>query len=239
MSRNNQKPPYRNPSGHKLFTEALPAELAKLFTEEHLASAVRTFSLVGFTGELGAGKDEAGRAVSMHLGHARFAFGDALKRMLQQGLGLTHEQVHGSQQQKAEPIDWLDGLVTPRRMMQTLGTEWGRDLIHPDLWVLALRRELETHLINRRLNAVVTDVRFENEASMIRELGGVIIHVRRPKPKKPWWQRLFSREHRSERPPKVRPGDFVVQNIGTVEDLHRAVLEVVQQPLLDQGANGG
>ena len=175
----------------------------------------------------------------MHLGHARFAFGDALKRMLQHGLGLTHEQLHGTQAQKAEPIDWLDGRVTPRRMMQTLGTEWGRDLIHPDLWVLALRRELETHLTRRRLNAVVTDVRFENEASMIRELGGVIIHVRRPKPKKPWWQRLFSREHRSERPPKVRPGDFVVQNIGTVEDLHRAVLEVVQQPLLDQGANGG
>ena len=238
MSRNNQKPPYRNPSLSVTLTEFFPENLRKILTAEQLEGGTATYSLVGFTGELGSGKDTAGEALTK-IGHTRFAFGDALKRMLKHGLGLTQEQLHGTQAQKAEPIDWLDCEVTPRRMMQTLGTEWGRDLIHPDLWVLALRRELETHLIRRRLNAVVTDVRFENEASMIRELGGVIIHVRRPKPKKPWWQQLFSREHRSERPPKVRPGDFVVQNIGTVEDLHRAVLEVVQQPLLDQGANGG
>lgn len=230
MSQHNQKPPP--------FVAALPPELAKMFTEEQLAGATQTFSLVGFTGELGAGKDEAGRALHT-LGHTRFAFGDALKRMLEFGLGLTHEQLHGSQAQKAEPVEWLDGLITPRKMMQTLGTEWGRDLIHPNLWVLALRRELMIHLTNSKLNAMVTDVRFENEAKMIRDLGGVIIHVQRPKPKKPRWQSLFSRTHRSERPPKVRQGDFVVQNTGTVEDLHRAVLAIVQQPLIEQGAEGG
>lgn len=215
MSQHNPKPPYRNPS----------------------LSGAATYNLVGFTGELGSGKDTAGEAL-LALGHTRFAFGDALKRMLQ-AIGLTHEHLHGTQQQKAEPIEWLDYEVTPRHMMQTLGTEWGRDLIHPQLWVMIMRRELLTHLVNHRLNAVVTDVRFENEAKMIRDLGGVIIHVQRPKPKKPWWQRLFSRTHRSERPPKVRQGDFVVQNTGTVEDLHRAVLAIVQQPLIEQGAEGG
>lgn len=237
MSHNNQKPPYRNPSLSGTLTEFFPENLRKVFTDEQLQGGTATYSLVGFTGELGSGKDTAGEAL-LKLGHTRFAFGDALKRMLQ-AIGLTHEQLHGTQQQKAEPIEWLDYEVTPRRMMQTLGTEWGRDLIHPRLWVLIMRRDLLKHLVNRRLNAVVTDVRFENEASMIRELGGVIIHVRRPAAKKPWWQRLFSRPHRSERPPKVRPGDFVVQNTGTVEDLHRAVLEIVQRPLLDQGVKGG
>jgi len=63
-----------------------------------------------------------------------------------------------------------------RQMMQLLGTEWGRDLIHPDLWVIAARAQIERF---GDADIVFDDVRFENEAAMIRELGGLIIHVDR------------------------------------------------------------
>ena len=124
MSRNNQKPPYRNPCLSGTLTEFFPENLRKILTAEQLDGGTATYSLVGFTGKLGSGKDTAGEAL-VKIGHTRFAFGDALKRMLKHGLGLTQEQLHGTQAQKAEPIDWLDYEVTPRRMMQTLGTEWG------------------------------------------------------------------------------------------------------------------
>lgn len=216
----------------------LPPELANILSPEQLATATQTFALVGFTGEIGAGKDEAGKALAA-LGFARFAFGDTLKNMLELGLGTPYKNLHGTQAEKAQPIDWLDGKVTARHMLQTLGTEWGRDRIHPDLWVLALKRNLIQYTANGRGLAAVTDVRFENEAAMIRKLGGVIIHIRRAKARKPWWKRIFTRTHRSEIPPKFRPGDYLVQNDGTVEDLHRAVLAIVRQPLTNQGAKSG
>lgn len=189
-----------------------------------------TLVLIGFTGAMGAGKDEAGVALR-RLGFKRFAFADALKDMLEVGLGLNHPQLHGSQREKNTPIDWLDGKTTPRHLMQTLGTSWGRDTIARDLWI----RVLERRLNQSEDLAVVTDVRFENEAKMIRSAGGVIIHIERPplSGKKPWWKRLSwpKRVHPSEVKPKVLAGDFVVQNTGTVADLHRAVTAIVQKPL--------
>jgi CRP/FNR family transcriptional regulator len=58
--------------------------------------------------------------------------------------------------------------------MQTLGTEWGRQCMDADIWVRAwaARAALLT-------SAVADDVRFQNEADMIRNLGGVIIRVMR------------------------------------------------------------
>jgi hypothetical protein len=69
--------------------------------------------------------------------------------------------------------------VTPRHLMQTLGTEWGRACVHPDVWV-----QLWETMANRYLSGgdpvVVDDVRFPNEADMIRSLGGELWSVYRP-----------------------------------------------------------
>ena len=66
-------------------TEFFPENLRKILTAEQLEGGTATYSLVGFTGELGSGKDTAGEALTK-IGHTRFAFGDALKRMLKHGL---------------------------------------------------------------------------------------------------------------------------------------------------------
>lgn len=64
-------------------------------------------------------------------------------------------------------------LVTPRILMQTLGTEWGRKL-NPDCWINVWRSQLPDDGL-----VVVPDVRFDNEADVIRAMGGQIIHVTR------------------------------------------------------------
>jgi hypothetical protein len=48
--------------------------------------------------------------------------------------------------------------VSPRHLMVTLGTEWGRDAVHPDLWVRIWAASLP-----EAAHVVAEDVRFPNE----------------------------------------------------------------------------
>lgn len=80
---------------------------------------------------------------------------------------------------KEAPLGWVDS--TPRKMMQTVGTEWGRDSIDRELWLkVAYRRALEYVAGGARV-IVIPDVRFENEARFIKQMmGGTVIFVTRP-----------------------------------------------------------
>lgn len=62
--------------------------------------------------------------------------------------------------------------LTPRRFMQLLGTEFGRDMIHPDIWVNALFSDY-----NSDYNWIITDVRFPNEILRIKREGGITIRL--------------------------------------------------------------
>jgi hypothetical protein len=65
--------------------------------------------------------------------------------------------------------------VSARHMLRTLGTEWGRQCISPDVWT--------THWLERarrRSFVVVDDVRFVNEAELIHMLGGQVWRITRP-----------------------------------------------------------
>lgn len=86
-------------------------------------------------------------------------------------------------------------LLTPRLLMQLIGTEFGRKMIHPNLWVNALFADY--HCIhcgktpcsashgnvkggNRKLpNWIIADVRFPDEAQVIKDRGGILIRVNR------------------------------------------------------------
>jgi hypothetical protein len=63
--------------------------------------------------------------------------------------------------------------------MQTLGTEWGRDQIHPNLWVNLAKNQYDAD-IRRGEHYVFDDIRFENECCAILELGGLVVRVERP-----------------------------------------------------------
>lgn len=141
-----------------------------------------TARLYGLTGKKRVGKDTAGQAL-VEVGYVKAAFADALKMMLATFLSIRgasedeiYELVEG--QLKEAPTDYLFG-ATPRKAMQTLGTEWGRNCISETLWVDTLREAIENAL-SLGARVVVTDVRFNNEANMIRALGGSVVHITRP-----------------------------------------------------------
>ncbi len=69
--------------------------------------------------------------------------------------------------------------VSFRHLCQTLGTEWGRGCISPDIWIKVWSASAE-NLINDCCELItVPDVRFANEAEAIRALGGEVWWVER------------------------------------------------------------
>ena len=139
-------------------------------------------------------------------------FAGPLKRMLA-SIG-----VDVSDLSKNTPVPFLDGSLTPRVLMQTLGTEWGRSLM-PDLWLRVWQHELD----DRAQVVVVPDVRFDNEAELIRKLCGVIIHIKR----KPTADMLAVPAHVSEAGIKRHKSDIILHNDRGIEKLAALAAQIL------------
>ena len=105
--------------------------------------------------------------------------------------------------------------VSARHMMQTLGTEWGRACIHPDFWVMIARAETQ-RIMNDGGSVVIDDVRFPNEATMIRDLGGELWRIDRPGV-------IYSGDHSSEGGLEDITPDRVIINDGTIDQLKEKI----------------
>lgn len=133
--------------------------------------------IVGFCGQAGAGKTTAALELVTTYDYHRISFADPIRRMLL-AMGLTPADLSVN---KEVPHHLLAG-KTPRAAMQTLGTEWGRDRIDADLW-LRLARHNAVRILDLGHLVVFDDVRFDNEARLIRALGGQVIRIiRRSQP---------------------------------------------------------
>ncbi len=161
--------------------------------------------LIGLTGKAGAGKDSVADILCQDYGFKRTAFALHLKTML-----ASIDWPEPTRQEK-EAIDPRFG-VSWRQAAQRLGTEWARAL-DPDLWV-----KLTKQVISTPGDWVITDVRFENEAKMVRE-NGVLIHVKGREADLKGATKL----HISEQGVPERPEDMFIDNSGTLEVLNTLV----------------
>lgn len=122
--------------------------------------------IVGITGKAGAGKDTVADFLCMYHEFQKQSFAAPLKAALA-SMGFREPALRDDKEKTVPGFDF-----TWREAAQTLGTEWGRAL-DPDIWVkiAALRtRRSDDHV-------VFADVRFENEAAMIRKIGGIVLHI--------------------------------------------------------------
>lgn len=124
--------------------------------------------VIAICGRRTSGKTTAAKYIVEQHRYMRMRFADRLKRMLRDGLGIPEEYIDGYK--KNEPCEELCG-QTARHAMMMLGTEWGRDLIHPDIWVRALYRDMK-QLINYKgcRRFVIDDLRFLSEEVWLRSL---------------------------------------------------------------------
>lgn len=126
--------------------------------------------LIGLCGPEGAGKSLAARLIAAQIpGAVIHPFAAPLKRMIE-ALGVDRKHLYGKPEEKAASL-YLFGGRSARDAMQTLGTEWGRVCVDPEIWVRAWLASLPT------APAIADDLRFQNEADAIKSRGGRIICV--------------------------------------------------------------
>ena len=131
---------------------------------------------------MGSGKTTAAQHLIHDHGFVKIAFADPLKKMtiaLLQCAGMDEEEitarVYGAR--KEETIPLLDR--SSRYLQQVIGTEFGRELVHPDIWIkIAMAAVDQWHELG--FNVVVDDMRFANELEAVRAAGGHPLRIFRP-----------------------------------------------------------
>lgn len=170
---------------------------------------MKPFRIVAMSGAAGSGKDTAASYLAQSRGYATYAFARPLKAALNAMLGWKMEQWDNR--------EWKEGVLpdigkSPRQMAQTLGTEWGRNLVNQDLWLLLGARAAAAARCNGLNGIVFTDCRFDNEAKFIRDMGGLVIQLVRP-------SAAAVNAHASEKPVSPEYINVVLRNDGSIERL--------------------
>lgn len=169
--------------------------------------------VIGVAGVARVGKDAVAKFL-ISTGAARYAysFADPIRSMIHAGFGVDMRSPYW--QSKKEEIIPAFGR-SPRQMMQTLGTEWGRCLVNDQVWILLAQEKL----LNLGPGMVVADVRYDNEAVWIRKMGGTVVHVYRERAEP-------VASHVSEAGVIVEATDRIIHNNGSLEELQHSVREL-------------
>lgn len=151
--------------------------------------------------------------------HRMMSFAEPIKRM-----GLEFFVSLGYEKDEAVALVWAhkEKIVpeinaTPRHVLQTLGTQWGRDCINQNIWLDCMKYRIEKE---QSYGVVIDDVRFLNEAEMIKDMGGEMWKIIRPS--------VVNKEtHVSEGGLDNWDGfDRVIENTGTIQEF-RAKLDAL------------
>lgn len=171
--------------------------------------------ILGLAGKRGSGKSTAAKLIqelTPTINWQEKMFAAKLKDMICTLLGCTREQLEDIDfKEKVNPVTGF----SPRYLMQTLGTEWGRNLDY-NFWVNALFSEYQP-----KVNWIITDVRFKNEAEIIRQHGGLVIRINR------------NTEEQDNHPSETSLDNYahfnaIIDNNGTLDELHIKLMNVLE-----------
>ena len=162
--------------------------------------------IIGIMGNAGVGKSTMANHLVKEYGFVEISFADPMKRFAQEMFDFADAQVWGpSEARNSQDIRYRrkDGeVLTPRYVLQTLGTEWGRNC-YPQVWVeYALRTAralldqnsvrsgylryeqkyglVKTSAFRLTKGVVFSDVRFLNEVEGIKKAHGKVVRLNRP-----------------------------------------------------------
>jgi energy-coupling factor transporter ATP-binding protein EcfA2 len=171
--------------------------------------------IIAICGLSGSGKSTLAKLIQKNDGGVITSFSNPIKIMIfdlicLQGCNpdIATQMIYGDLRET--PTEYLDG-KTPRYAMQTLDTEWGRNLLHTDLWIDAWKRNLGS-IINQH-DIIVDDLRFLSEERAIRTFkNSVIVKVTRGE--------YEPGDHSSENEQTMIHADVTIHNQSTPEDTY-------------------
>lgn len=174
--------------------------------------------VIGILGNARAGKDTIARYLGVKLSvdglsNNRLAFADPIRKMADSLLA-SYDILPPPDENKNVIIPELG--VSYRYLCQTLGTDWGRNMINNQIWLNALLAKITNIAPDVVL---IPDVRFRNEAQFLRAnfKNVYLIKVLRS------GSNLSSNpSHASEAEVNlINDIDFTIDNNGSYEELHR------------------
>jgi hypothetical protein len=140
--------------------------------------------IIGVCGFIGSGKDTiADYLVNFHE-FRRESFASTLKDAVAAVFGWDRTMLEGRTKEAREWREQVDPwwaarldmpTLTPRWVLQYWGTEVCRKGFHDDIWIASLENKLR----NSKDHVVISDCRFPNEISSIKNAGGQIVWVQR------------------------------------------------------------
>lgn len=111
---------------------------------------------------------------------------------------------------------WYLRKTTVRDLLQLLGTECGREILHPNIWVNTTMSNYD--ILNSKW--IITDTRFPNELEAVKKKGGLTIRLERNKEQ-------GENLHISETALDNHEFDYTIVNDGTLLDLVEEVKEIL------------
>lgn len=155
--------------------------------------------IIGLTGYKSSGKNTVGDFLVDLFDFKEESFAESLKRATAEIFGWPYELLEGKTNESREFREQIDGFwtekfgfeITPRWVLQHLGTEVFRNNFLDNIWIDSLEHRISVYdqLFG---NVVITDVRFVNEIDFIIKQGGVIVDVIGKK--QPEWYDAFYQE---------------------------------------------
>lgn len=158
--------------------------------------------LIGFTGQMFSGKSTAAKIIqSKHPNAYIESFAAPVKKIACECFGWN-----GIKDEKG------------RKLLQIIGTEAGRQY-NPNIWVDKMRAALDTVYNLESDIVVIDDLRFENEAEFVHELGGKVILMKRDTGHE-------KSSHASEQ--GIKSYDYIIDNNnGPIADLEIKITEIL------------
>ncbi len=174
--------------------------------------------LIAFTGKAGAGKGTA--ALALHGQTSCItSIAEPLKNAASQLFHFTSQQLYD--QQEKEKIDPRWG-KSPREILQWLGTDVLRNQFDKEIFTKLLQYRV-CSLCEEYDHVIIDDVRYDNEAELIKQLGGVVIRIVRetdaPMTAHP--------NHESEHGISDSLVNATIENNGSIEEFELKVIATV------------
>ena len=159
--------------------------------------------IVGISGKMRTGKNVVADYLVSHYGFKQIAFADALKKLGIEYFGLSYEECYGEK------------TVKSRKILQEIGVKWRE--IDEDVWCRYVLKN-----VGENDKITISDVRFPNEAALIKKYKGYLIRVNRD------IKNEFGMDHISETALDEYVGfDYILDNNGTLNELYAGIDDVL------------
>lgn len=200
--------------------------------------------IVGIIGLINSGKSTIANILVEDYGFIKVAFADSLKDAVASVFGWPRELLQGDSEESRKwrelPDEYWSNVmqheVTPRWVLQHIGTDVMREHFHKNIWVHSLMKKLN----DPHKNYVISDVRFRNEVDVILAKQGQIWEIQRPPI--PEWYNLnfedyddlqrhmdiyFPNIHASEWDWRLTKRNHVIVNDGSLGDLKNKISSII------------